>query len=80
MDSAYVNRANDWIKWYMYNRKTTMSIENKVEFQEKAIHGLMEMLARTIDELDRIETGHNRPQIILPTGLNFNEPIRAQDS
>lgn len=77
MDAQFVNRAQDWIKWYMYNRNPNMPLEQKVLFQEKAIHGLMEMLARTIDELDRIETGHHRPQILLPTGLDFNEPIHS---
>lgn len=78
MDSAYVKRAQDWIKWYMYHRSESMSLENRVEFQSKAIHGLMEMLARTIEELNRIESGHNRPQIILPTGLTLHDPIREE--
>lgn len=76
MEKQFVQRADDWIKWYMYNRNPNMPLEQKVAFQEKAIHGLMEMLARTIEELHRIEEGHNRPQIILPTGLMLNDPIR----
>lgn len=73
METAYINRANDWVKWYMYNRSSTMPLERKVEFQEKCIHGLFEMLTRTIDELERIETGHNRPQIMLPTNFSIHE-------
>lgn len=77
MEKQYVDRADEWVKWYMYNRKTTMSIEHKVEFQEKAIHGLFEMLVRTINELERIEEGHNRPKILLPSGINFEEPLHV---
>lgn len=77
MEASYVNRADEWIKWYMYHRNTTMSVEMKVEFQDRCIRGLMEMLARTVDELARIEEGHNRPQILLPTGLQLDGPIRS---
>lgn len=78
MDAEYLTRAQDWVKWYMYHRSTTKSLEMQVEFQGKAIHGLMEMLARTVEELARIEEGHNRPQIVLPTGLQLNDPIRTE--
>lgn len=61
----------------MYNRNQNMPLERKVEFQEKCIHGLMEMLTRTIDELERIETGHNRPQIMLPTGITLHEEVHS---
>lgn len=77
MEQQYVQRADDWIKWYMYHRNPNMPLEQKVAFQEKAIQGLMEMLARTVDELARIEEGHHRPKILLPTGLHFDEPIRG---
>lgn len=77
MEKQYVDRAQEWVKWYMYHRNDTMSVEARVEFQRKCIQGLFEMLARTIDEMARIEEGHNRPQIILPTGLMLNDPIRA---
>ena len=76
MEAQYVNRAQEWVKWYMYHHGTTMSIEKRVEFQQKCIQGLFEMLARTVDELARIEEGHNRPKIILPTGLRLDDPIR----
>lgn len=78
MDAAYVNRAQEWIKWYMYNRSPNMPLEQKVEFQEKCIKGLMEMLARTVEELNRIEEGHGRPQIILPSGIEFHEPLHSK--
>lgn len=77
MEKQYVDRAQDWVKWYMYHRNPNMPLEQKVAFQEKAIQGLMEMLARTVDELARIEEGHNRPRIILPAGLTLNDPIRS---
>lgn len=80
MDARYLSRADEWVKWYMYNRNPNMPLEQKVAFQEKCIKGLFEMLARTIDELARIEEGHNRPQIILPTGIDFNEPIRSDSA
>lgn len=73
MDSAYRNRAAEWVKWYMYNRSTNMPLERKVEFQQKCIHGLFEMLARTIEELERIEEGHDRPQILMPTSFTIEE-------
>lgn len=77
MEQQYVSRADDWIKWYMHHRNTTMSVEAKVEFQDRCIRGLFEMLARTVDQLAIIEEGHNRPQIMLPTGLMLNDPIRS---
>lgn len=75
MDSQYVGRAQDWIKWYMYNKNPNMPLEQKLEFQDKCIKGLMEMLARTVEELARIEEGQGRPNIILPSGIEFHEPI-----
>lgn len=77
MEKQYTDRAQDWAKWYAYHRGTTMSLEKRVEFQDRAIRGLMEMMCRTVDQLAIIEEGHNRPNIILPTGLQLNDPIRA---
>jgi hypothetical protein len=78
MEAEYLRRADEWVKWYMYHQGTTMPLEQKVEFQGKAIRGLVEMLARTVDQLSIIEEGHNRPKIILPTGLTLDEPIRGK--
>ena len=79
MDAKYLERAQDWVKWYMYHANETMSLEMRVKFQDRAIKGLMEMLARTVDELERIETGHNRPNIMLPTGITFHDDLRSED-
>lgn len=81
MDAQYRTRIQEWTKWYMYNRTAMKNapLEKKVEFQEKAIHGLMELACLAYEEIERVDIGRDKPiQILLPTGVEFNEPIRSK--
>lgn len=81
MDAQYTKRLQEWVKWYMYH-KTSMknaSLEKKVEFLEKSVHGLLELSALTYEEIARVDEGRDKPiQILLPTGVDFHEPIRSK--
>lgn len=79
MDAKYVERSQDWIKWYMYHRESmkNASIDRQVEFLLKTVQGLLELHARTVDQMVEIETG--RLKLILPSSIEFHEPIKTPE-
>jgi len=81
LEAIYTKRIHEWTKWYMYHHSSMKNapLEKRVEFMEKALHGLMELMCLTYEEIERVDVGRDKPiQILLPTGVDFNEPIRAK--
>lgn len=75
-------RVGDWARWYHYHKDQvgrSEDLRKHQEFYSRAIDGLLEitaLLARDVQMLEqRGDSGV--PTIVLPTGVKFNEKIRA---
>ena len=66
---------NDLGKWWAYNHNKNMDVEKNVEFQDKFNQMTLRMFASMIEKIYEIE--EDTPKIVLPTGLQLNDKLRA---
>lgn len=78
LDASHIKRMQEWIIWYNWHHSMlhNADVEKRVAFLDKCVQGLFELIVNTNAELARLDQRRNRPNIILPTGITFNEPIR----
>jgi uncharacterized coiled-coil protein SlyX len=50
-----------------------MPLEQRIKFQDRAIHGLFRLVCALYDELDE-----TRSRLYLPSGLKFDGPLKTE--
>ena len=74
LSKDFVSGLDQWLTWYNYHRKSwdNMDLENKVKFQNKAIYGLFDLVAKSADEIARIDgvgLKEPPPRLWVPLGV-----------
>ena len=65
-----VERFREWYAWFQHNRRSLApdNLKKRLEFHEKMLDGLMELMAITIDA-DRVAKNFGSSNLYMPSHL-----------
>lgn len=72
-------RISEWGVWFAEHRDDGMDIDKRIEFMQKTIDGLIEVLAIATKDIQRLERRNGNldlRRILLPRAVGLHEPLR----
>lgn len=72
-------RVTEWAVWYHEHRNDGMSIDKRIEFMQKTIDGLLEILAIATKDIQRLERRNGNDEVrrlLLPRGIVLHQSLR----
>lgn len=78
IERAYTEKIHDTMKWYMYwqGQMKNAPLEQKVAFLEKCVRCMLQIECLSYEEINRVDEGRDKVQLLLPTGLTLHDDIR----
>lgn len=68
MSKRSEDRAFEWIKWYHYNKERLPreDVIKQLEFQKKAIDGVLELVTHLLEDIQELEGRRRQQRLLLP--------------